>query len=543
MHNREMAVVDALFEQARRKLAQANSASAEPGATPVFVVAAEEDIRAAALAWFHTQERKSAAEDRAGLHPASGASSPDPDDMLATLGIDEAALEGERGRQWAEKAARDALARYGFTLPQGELRALAADLMQRAALETVRRSVRRWSGAVGETSHDADFVGITAVSPAPPAPQLPGLTFGALCDAYLAAPERANHSPKTKLKDAGSLRLIREILGAEKAAASITRDDCQKLRVTLSALPANMAQRYPKMPVAKVVDLAKRDGALLVAPKTVVHHLNLLAAVFNWGVREARLPASFGNPARGMKASTAKNLTAAQSGERRRPFTLAELKAIFSQPVYVGCQDDEAGYATPGPNRPRRGRYWVPLLALFAGLRLNEACQLRTGDVEEVDGVALIYVRATAEDQRLKTSAAERRIPVHPELVRLGFLDFVRAQRAKGEARLFPDLLPSRQGIYSDPFSKWFGRYLTKAGITSKGAVFHSFRHAFRDAMREAAVPREVADFMFGHADSGQAATYGAGFSARVLADHVARIAYPGLDLMHLHPATENGDA
>ena len=534
MHNREMAVVDAMFVEARRKLAEANGASVQPGATPVLVVAAEEDIRAAALAWFHAQERKSAAEDRAGLHPTPGASSPDPDDMLATLGTDEAALEGERGRQWAEKAARDALARYGFNLPEGELRALAADLMQRAALETVRRSVRRWSGGVGEIAHDADFAGITAASPAPPAPQSPGLTFKALADAYLAAPERVGISPKTKLKYEGMSRVLGDLLGAGTVAATITREECRKAQAALMKLPANAAQRYPGLDAKQAVEAAQRDGTAPMHPKSVGNHLDLLAALYRWGIRERLVRMPEGNPAEGLNAATAKNVTAASGTERRRPFTNEELRAIFAQPVFTGCKDDENGYDKPGPNRPRRGRFWVPLLGLWAGMRLNEACQLRAADVAEIDGVPMLYVRASADGQRLKTSAAERRIPVHPELVRLGFLDFVAAQRKAGHERLFPELPAGALGNYSDPYSKWFARLLTKAGVTSAGAVFHSFRHGWRDRLREAGVPRDVADALGGWASQGQGQHYGAGFSARVLAEHIGRVAYPGLDLSRL---------
>ena len=174
-------------------------------------------------------------------------------------------------------------------------------------------------------------------------------------------------------------------------------------------------------------------------------------------------------------------------------------------------------------------------------MRLNEACQLRAADVAEDDGVPVIYVRASADGQRLKTPAAERRIPVHPELVRLGFLDFVAAQREAGHERLFPDLPAGALGNYSDPYSKWFARLLTKAGVTSAGAVFHSFRHGWRDRLRAAEVPRDVADELGGWVSQGEGQRYGAGFPDGVLADHLGRIAYPGLDLSHLVPAAENG--
>lgn len=534
IHNREMAILDAMFAEARRKLAEANGASVQPGGTPVLVVATEEDIRAAALAWFHTQERKSAAEDRAGLHRLPGATPPDPDEMLTILGTDEATLEGERGRQWAEKAARGALARHGFTLPEGELRALAADLLQRAALETVRRSVRRWSGVVGETSLDADFAGITAASKGPPPPQSPRLTFKELADAYLAAPERADISPKTKLKYGGMFRVLSDLLGAGTIAASITREDCRKAQAVLMKLPANAMQRYPGMDSKQVVEAAQRDGTAPMHPKSAGNHLDLLAALYRWSIRERLVRMPEGNPAEGLNAATAKNVTATNGTDRRRPFTTQELRLIFAQPLFTGCKDDEKGYDKPGSNRPRRGRFWVPLLSLFAGLRLNEACQLAVADVIEDDGVPMIYVRASADGQRLKTSAAERRIPVHPELVRLGFLDVVTAQRREGHERLFPELLVGPLGNYSDSYSKWFARLLSKAGVTSKGAVFHSFRHGWRDRLREAGVPRDVSDALGGWASQGEGMHYGAGFSARVLAEHIGRVAYPSLDLRAL---------
>lgn len=63
MHSRDMAVVEELFAEARRRLADPDG-TLQPVATPVLVVATEEDIRAAALTLFHSQERKSASEDR-----------------------------------------------------------------------------------------------------------------------------------------------------------------------------------------------------------------------------------------------------------------------------------------------------------------------------------------------------------------------------------------------------------------------------------------------------------------------------------------------
>ncbi len=67
--------------------------------------------------------------------------------------------------------------------------------------------------------------------------------------------------------------------------------------------------------------------------------------------------------------------------------------------------------------------------------------------------------------------------------------------------RLFPTLTKSATGYYSDNFSKWFGRFCDKCGVTDSRLAFHSFRHGFRDAARAADVPSEVARELGGWSD------------------------------------------
>jgi len=523
-HPREMAVVEALFAEARRKLAlQVAGGTLQPVAR--LVAPSEDDVRAAVDAWLHAELRKQQSEDASAL---------DAEAVVDHLNEDEAHLAGEEGRDVAAGRLPAVLRSFGFDNPPPPLQRFALALMQRAMVEVVRRDRDHLEGMPNERVHDAAFAGIVAAAPPPPVPQPTGMTFGDLCDRYLSAPERTSLAPKTKLKYRGMVRVLQDLLGADTDASKITREDCRRAQALLLTVPANAAQRYPGLKAKDAGESAKRDGVSPMHPKSVGNHLDILATVLRWGARERVIRLPDGNPAEALNAATAKTVTA-PAGEKRRPFTLDELKAIFAAPLYTGCKDDEAGHDKPGPNHPRRGRFWVPLLSLFAGLRLNEACQLRTDDVREVDGIPVLLIRASHEGQRLKTAAADRRIPVHPELARIGFLQLVARQRAERQARLFPELPAGKLGNYSDPFSKWFARFLEKAHVSSPGAVFHSFRHGFRDRMREAGIPSEVADALGGWAVAGQGAAYGTGFSVRVLAEHVARIGYPGLNLTSLH--------
>jgi len=192
----------------------------------------------------------------------------------------------------------------------------------------------------------------------------------------------------------------------------------------------------------------------------------------------------------------------------------------------------------------------VPLLALFAGLRLNQACQLDVADIQTVEGVDRISISAgpaTANnDKRLKTASSERLVPIHSALREMGFITFVEARRAAGGRKLFAELQASSTGYFSDPFSKWFRRFLAKAGAARPRTCFHSFRHCYRDALRETRIDHEIALALGGWAsgsgkdDSETAAAYGRGYRVEALKAAIEKVAYPGLDLGRLaaEPAT-----
>jgi integrase len=85
---------------------------------------------------------------------------------------------------------------------------------------------------------------------------------------------------------------------------------------------------------------------------------------------------------------------------------------------------------------------------------------------------------------------------------------------------------------------KWFGRYIGEHGVTDTTKVFHSFRHAFTDALQVAAMGDEIIQSLLGWSGGGVSSRYGAKDKAvrfrHRLAEAVARVTYSGLDLSHL---------
>jgi len=342
-------------------------------------------------------------------------------------------------------------------------------------------------------------------------------------------------TPKTILAYENTFEVIGAVIDLDTAICEISRDDCRCLLETLRWVPSNSTKRYPKLNIVQAAEMAKRKKlASTLNPATINAHLNRLSSVLNFAMNEGLIDR---NPTRGLKVADP-----VRARDKRLPFSPQQLQRIFNAPLYRGCLNDEAGYATPGPNHPRRGRFWVPLIALFSGMRLNEICQLDVADIQEVEGIPCFHVVSDPSVQggkRLKTEGSERLIPIHPTLLDIGLMDYIKAQHVKGVVKLFPELRRSATGYYSDPFSKWFRRFLASARAEAPLTCFHSFRHCFRDAMRRAGIPQEMAlslgGWVGGSGDINITANaYGAGQTADALATAVAKIAYPTLDLASL---------
>lgn len=232
----------------------------------------------------------------------------------------------------------------------------------------------------------------------------------------------------------------------------------------------------------------------------------------------------------------ASGITVSVSREARRrkpyPFTIAELTLLFNSPVFVEGERPSGGGGEAAK--------WLPLIALFTGARLEEIAQLRVDDIKTEDGVKYFFIGADPETQPVKNEQSRRKTPIHPELIKLGLLDYGAEMEKAGQDRLFPKVT-SKDEKSSTAWSKWFGRYKKKCGITGKGKVFHSFRHSAKRALREAKVEKALRDALMGHGFSDDAEEYGVdeeglGVSLPTLFEALSKMRYPGLDLSHLHP-------
>jgi integrase len=178
---------------------------------------------------------------------------------------------------------------------------------------------------------------------------------------------------------------------------------------------------------------------------------------------------------------------------------------------------------------------WVPLIALYTGMRSNEICQLRVSDVARTNKVWAFRVSDEGEGQRVKTAAAIRIVPVHSELVRCGFLDYLKTLPSDGQ--VFPALKPGgADGKYNWYFSKRFTDYRRRCGVTAPRVSFHSFRKNAAQALKDKrATPAEIAE-LIGHEQGFTLGTYAPlQLPMPALKELIERISYKGLNLKHLY--------
>jgi integrase len=393
---------------------------------------------------------------------------------------------------------------------EGGVPAALPELVRRALVELARRRRDRLQGKPND-GYDPLFSGSSPVQPVSNGQDSAGITLAELIDRFTA--DKGPRVRAKKMLEYGMLfRVLKELWGEHLPIREIRPDACHRVRDLLAVLPANASKRFRNMSLIQAAEHARTDGIAPMNPATANAYLSRLSTMFKWAVRQWLIER---NPAEGLTVAEPEG----DPRSARAPFSLDQLKAIFAPPRY---------------SQLKGARRWIPLLALFTGMRLNEICQLTVDDLTTEYGLAVIQVRA-GTGKRLKTDNAQRVIPIHEELIRCGLLEFVDRMRRAGHDRLFPELQLDRRGYYSDRYQKWFGRYLDEAGARAPKTSFHSFRHAFTDALRRAGATGEVIDGLLGWSRGDMRGRYGSGPWLGMLAEVMARIEYPGLDLSHLH--------
>lgn len=169
--------------------------------------------------------------------------------------------------------------------------------------------------------------------------------------------------------------------------------------------------------------------------------------------------------------------------------------------------------------------YWASLISLFTGARQTEIIQLEKKDIIKEKDVWLFDINEVEEIEdkdgnvkSIKTIGSKRKIPIHPQLKKLGFLDYCKTIKS---GRIFPDEERHNKGSFALFQSRW-GKQRIVLGVIPQHNLelrdFHSFRHTVRTELSELNIEEGLIDAILGHTskDRSEGKTY----------DHADKIPY-----------------
>lgn len=345
-----------------------------------------------------------------------------------------------------------------------------------------------------------------------------GKTVGDLATEYLGRHKGAWKPDQTRRRN-DQLNLLLDLLG-NIPLSQIDRSKMRGLADLIARIPDerhNVKRKYncPSASFRELIALADAHNLPRLTTHAQSRLLDSLGEIFTWAVSETMMPM---NPSKGLGAEVVKRAGGpkVKEHEQREAFSDEQLRLIFSASWFQNGVGQRTAKGLFHGYRPHY--YWLPLLALFAGGRLNELAQLYLRDIR-VDGSGIAYLDFNLEgadkmdldrpeaapDKSLKTVNAQRAIPIHDFLVQRGFLEYVEALRNAGHTRLFPELKFDRTKGYGKAAGSWFNeRYLgIKLKIVRNGLLtFHSLRHHFATALGAAELPTTLKSDLMGHSRS-----------------------------------------
>lgn len=306
---------------------------------------------------------------------------------------------------------------------------------------------------------------------------------------------------KTRLEFTAMFDVLLALVG-DRELCGLTRADGLACRDKLKCLPTNFRKKkqYRDLSIDQILTLEVDDT---LSVKTLNKYLVLVSSLFKWCVKNGMMDT---NIAEGLSLPV---ITAAH--EERKAYSLDDIKRMVL-------------------NLPRNSegpeKYWIPMIAMYSGLRLDECCQLHMADIRLVDGILCFDVNDVG-DRKVKTQGSKRLVPVHPKLLEIGFDGYLKGRASAGALRLWENLEPNKYGYWGKGFGKWYGKFNRKYVTEDPLKVFHSFRHLVADTLKQACVAEGVIAEILGHANQSiTTGRYGKRYRPAILLEALKKLDY-----------------
>lgn len=427
--------------------------------------------------------------------------------------------------------------RKGVTLVTGsETYRLMGQAITRAIINALGSRMKALEGKIPEPH--VSFLGSRGIDPISLRPIAPikrpqvrvrtddGMKFSEAAALYLDETQRDKNAAlteQTRGQVEAVFRLFKDY-SEDVELAAVTRAIASGFLADVAKLHPHWGRSVGSKDMS-LAELLKKfgDKGESLSNRTINRYVTSLSSVFKWARKRGHFDGDNPFTDQGRREGDPKKIGWV-------PYSTEELNLLFHAPLFNVPEDERI--------RPRKHTIvtalrWVPLIALYSGMRLGEICQLRTVDARRDGKVWFFNVTDEAEGQSVKTVAGIRRVPVHSVLVQCGLLDYLKALPT---GSLWPALKPGGpDGKLSWYLSKRFTEFRRDTGIDRVRLSFHSLRKNFATALDNAGANRDDIAALIGHERGFTLETYSGGKGLKALHGIVQRVKYPGLRLGHLH--------
>jgi integrase len=310
----------------------------------------------------------------------------------------------------------------------------------------------------------------------------------------------------------------------DASLAAIDRTIAGDFLQAISKLPPHWGRSSAtkKLTVWELLEKFKDNGEQL-SNKTLNRYASSLSGVFKWSRRRGYFDGA--NPFSEQSRPKPRKGTTGWL-----PYEIDELNKLFSSPTFL--EADTADRIRPKKHNFETALRWVPLIALFSGMRLGEICQLQKANLKTERNIPFFNVTEDGDEQSVKTEAGIRHVPLHSELIKCGLLDYA---AALPDGQLFPGLTPGGpDGKLSWYFTRAYTKFRRDVGVDRARISFHSFRKNVVTALDNKGVPQGDLAALIGHERGFTFDTYSKGLELERLKGITEKIQYPGLRLRHL---------
>ena len=324
-------------------------------------------------------------------------------------------------------------------------------------------------------------------------------------------------SPKSTRELESTIDDLIEIIG-DIPILKVTPNNARDFKKIISSLPKyrNQSPRYRGLTIKQILSL---DGVEGQEPKNINKLIYRVRVFFKW-LKNNYSEYVPQNHFDGLSIQEKK------FDKPRDIFTNKELHKIFDTTPFLNN-------TIRNPHRRNKlASFFVPIVAIHTGMRLEEICQLRLEDVYKEGTVDIIRVTISKET-KLKTVTSQRIVPIHENLKRVGFLEYCNYMKKQKKERVFWDLTKSRDG-YGRNIGRYFMEYLRKVGVYEfQSKVFHSLRHTFITTLLQNGVREEVVNGLCGHKQKTMSTTiyFKGGFPSDLLYEEgISKLNFEGIN-------------